>query len=157
VTALLASIATNVVGAAFVLWMLRRVQPMIREIVSLRSKVIDAGGEILKANGKVLVVGEQLIETQTKLRDALREASFHKEMREIERRVAEANVAVANRRAEIAEAASSRVKAAPIYYAAGLDDRTKNLIRLAVDNPEPNEGAAAALIVCRRLKEGMDP
>jgi hypothetical protein len=37
-----------------------------------------------------------------------------------------------------------------------LDDKTKSLVRLAVANPEKNEAAAAALLVCRRLKKAID-
>jgi|SRR5271163_3878291 len=37
-----------------------------------------------------------------------------------------------------------------------LDDQLKGLVRLAVSNPEPEERATAASIVCKRLKEMVD-
>ena len=55
---------------------------------------------------------------------------------------------------------NERAKKPSVIYAAAagqvaLDEQLVGLIRLAVSNPEPKEGAAAAMIVCKRLKEMM--
>ncbi len=54
--------------------------------------------------------------------------------------------------------AEERSKKSMVIYAAApghvaIDDQLADLIRLAVSNPEPKEGDAAARIVCKRLKE----
>jgi hypothetical protein len=148
------SIALNILGAAFTFWVLRRVSPLIKEIVQTRTKLADTRGELILANGRTLAMGEKLLETQMQLKDALNDAAVQKGMREMERASYLEKIFAAETRA--AQIAARVPIARQTIYVPGLDDKTKSLVRLAVDNPEKNEGTAAALLVCKRLKERMD-
>jgi len=68
---------------------------------------------------------------------------------------------------KIAELENERIKNTSVAYvpfavsvretiSTVLDDRTKALVRLAVSNPEKQEGESAAMIVCKRIKEKID-
>lgn len=152
------SIGMNAFSAVFTIWLLRRVGPLIKEIVRTRIKLADTRGELILANGTTVAMGERLLETQMQLKDALNDAMVQKSMREIERASYLEKIFVAETRAaQIAARVpiGRQANVVPIYVP-GLDDKTKSLIRLAVGNPEQNEGAAAALLVCKRLKERMD-
>lgn len=159
------SIALNVLGVGFTTWVFRRVHPLVREIMRTRTKLADTNGDLILANGRLIAandkligVNQKLLETQMQLNDALNDATVQKGMRIAESdalreklRAAEARVAEIAARVPIGR----QTTIMPIYVA-GLDDKTKSLVRLAVGNPEKNEGAAAALLVCKRLKERMD-
>ena len=162
-TAGLISVALNVLSAGFTTWVLSRVHPLVKEIMRARTKLADTNGDLILANGKIIAandklieVNEQLMTTQMQLRDALNDATVQKSMRFLECDALRERLGVAEGRLRAAEARLAlRSVFSPADGNSVLDDKTKSLVRLAVDNPNPNEGAAAALLVCKRIKERM--
>ena len=51
---------------------------------------------------------------------------------------------------------NERILAQHLRLTETIDDKTQSLIRLAVSNPEKNEGSTAALVACKRLKKALD-
>jgi hypothetical protein len=162
-TAGLISVGLNVLSVGFTTWVLRRVHPLVKEIVRARTKLAGANGDLILANGrlvaandKLIEVNSRLLETQMQLRDALNDVTVQKSMRFLECDALRERLAVAEGKLRAAEARLAlRGAILPGGGKVVLDDKTKSLVRLAVDNPEENEGAAAALLVCKRLKERM--
>lgn len=154
-TAGLISVALNVFSVGFTTWVLRRVHPLVKEIVSTRTKLADKGHELILANDKLIETNRKLIEVQMQLKDALNDASVQKGMRVIEHDAFLEKLRAAEMRVAWAERRAAALPSVATIYVPGLDDKTKSLVRLAVGNSEKNEAAAAALLVCKRLKERM--
>lgn len=161
-TAGIISVALNVLSVGFITWVVRRTHPLIKEIIRARTKLADTNGDLILANGKIIAANDKLIEvneklmaTQMQLRDALNDATVQKSMRQLECDALREKLGVAEGRLRAAEARLALRAAILPGSDIVLDDKTKSLVRLAVDNPEKNEGAAAALLVCKRLKERM--
>jgi hypothetical protein len=139
---LLFSALANVGGIAVMRWMVGRTRPLVAQFMKLRDEKIEQNRKLIESNETLIQTGVQLISAQTQLRDALRQVEHYKHEADFFKQLREAAVRVAD----------SKLRTV-VVHVPGLDDQTKNLVRLAVDNPSANEGAAAALIVCKRLKE----
>jgi hypothetical protein len=133
-----------------------------RKVSSSLARGITSLSEKLSATTqKLATIQREKIDVEEKLEQARSKLIFEKGSFEVRLAVAVSRYQAAERRAEALSEELMRLTALPStsraipVYVAGLDARTKALVKLAVDNPSEKEGAAAAMIVCKKLKSEM--
>jgi len=112
-------------------------------------RLVRTQKQLMAAQETLLDVGGQLLSTQMQHREAMREVAS------LKREVNALRAANASDRSAFEDAwrLKSQLEGEP--KGLGIDEQTRSLVRLAINNPEAQEGAAAAMIVCKRLKELM--